>query len=427
MSDGYDLAKGLVSKLLETKDIRSVLRHRHVMEYLETREDADTREVLEYILDRYQKRGRVPSLTIVKNRFPDFEPEDTDDSIEEVLGQLKDRRVYADIQSAMATVAEESDGDPLAGLEYLKTVAGELSIKYASEEVLSVQEAAEGVWTTYKQFESAEGMLGLPWLWPRVNKATKGMRPKDFDVIYGDPATMKTWLVLACADHIVSTTDAKVFLCSGEMGKEAMLLRLAAYRAKVDYERFLEGALTTKEKKRLRRAVDELKSPDLGFYIDEIESTGMSALTEIRAKVQDFGCTSLMMDSFADLSDSPKWEDMWMFTRGIKMMVKSMAIHALGTHHTNRDRKKKDNEGGGASDVALGDALIRRVSGMFRLIRTPQDVDNEEILIASRKVREGKPFKVVINAKPAIDFSEKYVPDEDGEIGEEEDEEGITG
>jgi hypothetical protein len=218
-----------------------------------------------------------------------------------------------------------------------------------------------------------------------------------------------------------------VFVCSGEMGKETMLLRLAAYRAKLDYERFLDGALTAKEKKRLRRAVDELKSEELGFYIDEIESTGLSALTEIRAKVQDYGCTSLMMDSFADLSDSPKWEDMWMFTRGIKQMLKSMHIHGLATHHTNRDRKKKDNEGGGASDVALGDALMRRVSGIFRLIRTPQDVDNEEILVASRKVREGKPFKVVINAKPAIDFSEKYVPDSDEPDMEGGDEDGITG
>ncbi len=427
MSDGYDLAKGLVTKLLETKDVRSVLRHRHVMTYLETRDDADTREVLEYVLSRYQKKGRVPSLTLVKNRFPDFEPEDTDDSIEEVLGQLADRRIYADMQSAMATVAEAADGDPRAGLEALATIAGELSIRYASEDVMSVAEAAEGAWESYISFENAEGMLGLPWLWPRVNKATKGMRPKNFDVIYGDPGTQKTWLLLACADHIVSTTDAKVFMCSGEMGKDVMLLRLACYRARLDYERFLDGALTAKEKKRYRRAVDELKSPDLGFYIDEIESTGLSALTEIRAKVQDYGCTSLMMDSFADLSDSPKWEDMWMFTRGIKMMLKSMSISGLCTHHTNRDRKKKDNEGGGATDVALGDALLRRVDGIFRLIRTPQDVDNEEIMIVSRKVREGKPFKVVINAKPAVDFSEKYVPDEDGEIGEEEDEEGITG
>lgn len=425
----YDPERALITSVAETRDIRGPVREKVTSSFFS---DPLNRSVWDWLLQRYDAHGKVPSLNLLNTHFPKFKPEECDDEVTLVIASVKEKRLYADLQTAAQKVATAARGDVQEALNEFKREASSLAVKYGNTGTLDLSTSAAAVRKQYRKMERQKGMLGIPFPWDAMNKSTRGAQRGSYYALYGDPGTMKTWMLIYILHDMHQNHGQRPLLFVGEMPSEDIMERWAALLAGVDFGLFLDGALSAKEKKRLYRELDRIHEGD-SFIVEETDSSGSEALTEIRAKIQEHSATVVGIDGLGDLSANSEWGSWWEVNKGIKSIAKGCRVPIIGTHHTNRDNRKKSIKGQNsadqaamdASDIALGEAMFRYTDGLFRMYRTPQMEEVEEIGIISKKVRKGKPCHFTVNARPAIDFTQCRVEGEEpvfGKAGEDENE-----
>jgi translation initiation factor 1 (eIF-1/SUI1) len=152
---------------------------------------------------------------------------------------------------------------------------------------------------------------------------------------------------------------------------------------------------------------------DAALHIVELETTGDSALVEIQAKIHEYGASLVILDGLSLATDDLEWGTFGKFCKGLRMLAKRTRVPILVSHHANRDRKKHTKDSNDALDVALGDTLQRYVTLLLRIVREPKQEEDQEVIVTSRKIREGKRCTFAVNAKPAYNFDQKYTDLED--------------
>jgi replicative DNA helicase len=418
----YDPERALLTRVVDTRDIRKVINGKVTAEFFG---DPDNREVFEWLTGRFDKFGKVPSLQLLQDHFPDFKAEEVEDDVELIVESVREKKLYADLQVAVKKIATEARGDVFEALQTLKQEASNLSVSYSGVGTLDLTKSAGAMRKKYRALKKGQGMLGVPFPWPRMNRATRGMKKGGFTAFYGDPGTMKTWLLL----YVLFTAwkaGHKVILFTQEMPAEDMMMRFAAMMACVSYDDFQNGKLSVKEEKRFELELSRLEEGD-SFIVEELDSTGSAGLTEVQAKIQEHDAAVAGIDGLGDMCSNSEWGSWWEICKGVKGIARRNKIHIVGVHHTNRtkkDKPKKYNaeEDEDASDVALGEALFRYTDSLFHIVRTPQHKDHEELAFRSKKVREGKPCTFTTHAIPVLDFSEKRSDEEDqAEFDKDED------
>jgi len=419
-----DAEKALITRIVETRSIREVLTSKVVSSMFT---DPGNRDVYDWVLARYDRYGRVPSAKLLASTFPDYElEEDVQDDFSLLVASVKEKRLYTDLQLSVKEIATSARGNPHDALEVLKRCASDLAVKFSETGTLDLSKSKESVLKDYRTLCRRKGMLGVPWPWPRMNRSTRGIQRSSYYAIYGDPGTMKTFLLVYIAAYAHKNHDQRVLFITQEMPAEDIRERWAVIRAGIDYEDFQDGRLSKKELRRLEQELD-LAAEEESFIVEELDTNGKTAITTIQALAQEHHASLVCIDGLGDLSSNAEWGSWWEVNRGIKGMAKKLRVPVVGTHHTNRDKRKKPKKydptaDEDASDIALGEALFRYADGLFHVIRTPQHKENEELSIKSKKVRKGKACWFTINARPCQDFSQKREDDAEEFVADDEDE-----
>lgn len=425
----FNRERALITKIVEDGDMHSVAKAHVTEEFFAVPE---MREVFSWLTSQYERFGRVPSMDVLKDEFIDFDPEHVSDDMELLIHRVKGRKLYADLQAMMTKATQLSREDPEKALESMYDAVSRLSIEHSSTEDIDVSKAADDVWQAYLEAKELKGVLGLPYPWERVNKATRGIQPAQFVAIYGPSGVMKTWLLIYISYFVAVQTKKPVIFVTFEMPAEDILHRLAAIHAGLDYEEFQDGGLSRHDEKKFRKSLKRMRR--LPFYIVELEETGQAAIVSLQAKIEEYNAALLCIDGLSFLVEDNEWGSFSDITKGLKAFAKSKKRNPnrtpiLATHHANRNRKKTAAKSVETDDVALGDTLHRFCDVLFRLDRQQEHVENEEIVLVSKKVRNGKGVSITVNAKPAYDFAQKFVDDATGggsKDGDSEDEGSIV-
>lgn len=401
----FDLESSLITKILEDSDIRSVLRNKVTPEFFA---DEDLRDIYHWLCEKYQRRGKVPSLKLLQREFPDFEPVESDDDLLMLVDEVKQAKLYEDLAVALKEITDETKEDPALGFEKLRQKAGELSIIHSAHDDEDITKCTQEIMDEYEQLESGDGPVGIPYPWPYANKLTLGMQPGELIAFYARPKSLKTWLTLVIANNLHENFGWVPVYFSCEMPLKLIRRRLAALRAKVDYTVYREGRMTEVEKKAFRKSLEDLReSPP--FMICKIKTRGQAALTEIKAKCEEYGADVAIVDGFYYLMTETNSNNFRVVTQGMKSIAESLQIPVLGSTQANRDGEK--SKGDRADDVAFGDSLTQDCDQLFRIVRDPVHVERNEIMLTMPALREAKGGSFIINALPAYDFSEKHVLD----------------
>jgi hypothetical protein len=404
----YDPEKALLAKLIEEKDL-------HVSQTRGLLSGKESVELYDWLVDKFETHGKVPSIDLVREHFPSFSDEDTEDSFEALLDTIREKKLYAELQQTIKRVASEAKISAKDGLESLKEEASKLSVDFSNGGIVDAIQSGAYVLRYYKHLKKKKGLLGISWPWPALNQSTRGIRPGSFNVLYGSAGVMKTWLLIYIAEYAHLQGYVPLFFTQ-EMPIEDIQVRHAALRSKINYNDFQSGALSAVEEKRFIQTVKEMKD-DPPFLITELESTGKSAITEIRSKAKDSRANLILIDGLSFVPGSIKWDAFADACMGLKTLSRKSRIPIVASHHASKDRKGVKAQGDNdALDVALGDTLSRNVDNLFRLFCTMQDRNNKEIGIFTRKVREGLLKNFYINAIVSSDFSQKYTVNEDNEM-----------
>lgn len=121
-----------------------------------------------------------------------------------------------------------------------------------------------------KQIEDTQlrgdGISGVETGFSSIDKVTHGWHNSDMIIIGGRPAMGKTALIVSFAENMAKI-GKKVLICSLEMAKEQLCMRLMSMNSGVDHEDLISGNMTTEKWKLLEDAI--AKFDNMGLYIDD--------------------------------------------------------------------------------------------------------------------------------------------------------------
>ena len=400
------------------------------------------------------REARYPSLGIIRNRFTNLELPDPDpgDDLRALVHETVMMKTKADLRriaTDLQTISMNSDNphDALPGiLGSLKklTDAGQRS------KHLSLSGSFNEILENYDY--GAILPNGIPWPWPALNDATKGMQRKEFVVLAGRPKSRKTFVALCVATYAMKHHHARVLVFTPEMPRMQIMLRIVSFLSGIHYAEFknsklddaehlmlLESAKSyaklTRENEhdyhlRLKR---DLHLPSgIMPSIDVVESTGKT-VSWMEAQIEMYRPDIVICDSFyrqapenTKKSDAD-WKAMTAISRSLKDLAMTTNTCIIGTHQMNRGA---EGQIGTLSNMALADAIGQDADVIFRIItQTVQGMGRSAIIVlGGREV----PFDgIFINNEPCYDYSQvgvitskqtivKWLKEDDNAAAEEE-------
>jgi replicative DNA helicase len=402
--------RALITKVIETGDLLQVIKGRVEPTYIA---DPDNREVFRYLLKTYQKFGKTPSAQALLDEFPQFGLVDADDDLSILIDGVKRRKLYEDIQSALGDISAETRADPRDGLETLKRLSMELSARHSETRGLEVTQSVDGLREQLRLIKESGGVLGTPWPWQKMTKITKGVRDGQYIGFYGPTGTFKTFLLIFIANWLHEEYGHIPTFFTKEMPAEDILFRLAAIRAKVDFDKLQDGLLDDESERRMAKTLDELEEAP-PFYIHEIQSQGMAAVAEIKAITQEQKSTITFLDGVYFLAEGAEWQNFATVNTGIRDMTVSTKVSCISSNQANSERAK----GRETNDVGYGKSWVQALDVAVRVSYDPIHQDRGQMQLRVKKVRNGRPGAFMIGALPCYDFAEKgWVDGSDAENG----------
>lgn len=375
--------------------------------------------------------ARYPSMSVVRQRFkktaielPDPDPGDTVEALtyETVLEKIK-----ADIREASAEMEliAQSSSDPIGDMGPILAKMKRATEVGKRSNHTSLAKGMQAVTEDY-----AYGTLlpeGLPWPWPSLQAATKGLQQKEVVILCGRPKSRKTFTALHVLVNGVKNHNAKGLIFTPEMPPRQCLLRVVADFCGLRYTEFKDGKMNDAEEARLFEAAGlygQLDGEDDEGYewrmrdifmtgqaptIDIIQSTGRDTAW-LRSQIDIYGPDITLFDSFyrqhanggKKYDNNGDWKAITAVSRDIKDMTMDTGTRTIATHQLNRGAEKSV---GDLSNMALADAVGQDADMIIRVVTGKHEGQDRSALVFLG-AREIKFDGVMINNVPSIDFSE---------------------
>jgi hypothetical protein len=414
----------LISNIIRDNDISGLRRSGFNAAYLQTEE---AREIFRWISDAFtdvNTGGSVPSLARVRRYFPEFDYCPSRDSIEALAKEVLDNNVKAGIRASVEEIDKLLDEgeDPQVILGAYLPQLRELSLQGSDSKHLLMSTAASKLREDYDRMQQADGITGLPFPWAPLNKATAGMQPEDFIVIYARPKQMKTWVALAIACHAYQS-GYRVLVYSKEMSDNILARRAASIIAQVDYEEAKSGTLSPADEELYFNTLEGLgdweKSAAVGgkkaamtFLSDRKLSSGTKGATVdiLAAEAERFGADLIVVDGFYLMRDgrtnqrSREWKQVSNISSDLKGMAQSLAVPVIGTTQANRSASKTDGQD--TDEVGYADAIGQDTDLLMRVFKAMDLATGKpKIMFTFPGTRDAVLNPFVINAWPGKNFS----------------------
>lgn len=393
----------------------------------------DTGKILYNFITGYKRStggaALYPSLNTVRSRFkkielPDPDPGDRIDNLTYETTLLKMRQDFRDASAELQIIADSSDNPVEEALPILNRLRRGTEVTQKT----SLSSLAGDINDVLSQYHCGEiQSAGVPWPWPLMTKATRGIHRQEWVVIAGRPKSRKTFTALHVGVQAMQQSHARVLVFSPEMPTRQILLRCVADLCKLRYSEFKDGALNEAEEMRLLEAA-ELYGTVAGedeeshwrprrdlFGLPEgacpslvvLKSTSRD-LAWIEAQIDQYRPDIFIADSFyrhrpeQGNKNEADWKVVSYLSRGFKDMTMDKNVAGIGTHQLNRPAEKAI---GDLSNMGLADAVGQDADLVLRVITGKFEGEDRSALVVlgGREV----PFDgILINNKPSYDFSE---------------------
>jgi replicative DNA helicase len=414
----------LISNIVRDGDLSTLRRSGFNAAFLQTEEG---REMFRWLSDAFtdvHTGGVVPSLDRVRRHFPEFDYCPSRDPIDALAKEVIDNNVKAGIRASV----EEIDGlldegeDPQVILGAYLPQLRELSMQGSDSKHLLMSTAALGMREDYDRMQEAGGITGLPFPWAPLNKATAGMQPEDFIVIYARPKQMKTWVAIAIACHAY-LCGYRVLVYSKEMSDRILARRAASIIAEIDYEELKSGQLSAADEKKFFNTLEGLsdwekatsgggRKAAMTFLSDRKLSSGSKGATVdiLSAEAERFGADLIIVDGFYLMRDgrtnqrSREWKQVSNISSDLKNMAQTLAVPVIGTTQANRGASK--TSGDDTDEVGYADAIGQDTDLLMRVFKARNLATGKpKLMFTFPGTRDAVLNPFVINAHPGKDFS----------------------
>lgn len=363
-------------------------------------------------------KGAVLDPAVLQKWFKDLVLYDMPGSTTEALCyEIRRARIISESQSIFNRYTQAVSipvGDPTGALAAAHSELGHL-ISLGTQKNSDIT-LSQGLTSLVNRIELAKqgvNFAKMEWPWEPLQKATFGLQPDDYIILYGRPKSMKTWvlcyLIAWAFDH-----GKKVVVYTKEMTPDNIYQRTLACILKLAYDELREATaaggqpLSPEAELRLFELMEIVNSDaqfsDLLTVLSGRDiAAGGDTVSWLDSKIDKYKPDIMFIDGLYLLSDTKKSSSDHVRVMNISRDVRSMILHrgvpVIASMQANR--KAAAHGDANLDEIAYSDALAQDATIATRVIN---DKNSPTISLVIGGSREFKLHGIRINGVPARDF-----------------------
>ena len=410
----FDVERGFISKLLQTKDM-SVVKDRGIKTDFFT---GDNRSAYDYIFSVFMSTGEVPTIRAFQRQFPRYKLDTFDSEVgteenmifwcDEIRKKVR-HNYLADMVEKVASDLQDYDAEDA----YKKI---KKSIAYIESEItentdVDITQDTQSRKDAYLEKKKNRGMQGASTGFKTLDYLTKGLKDSTLTTIIANTGVGKTWLeVIMGASQQLS--NYRVLQAVTEMSEDIMRDRYEAvlfsmcYGIHFNYNDFKCGRLDPRTEKRFFEFLEN----DLPNFepLHIVTATGVMGLS---ADIEKYNPDIIYVDSAYLMEDDQGAKDDWLrvahITRDLKKLAKRCKKPII--INTQADKNTSKKTGPEIESIMYTQAIGQDSDDVWALFRDAVMFQDHEMGLKILKQREGTLGKIMLNWDfYSMNFSEIY-------------------
>ncbi len=414
----FDVEKGFISKLLQTKDISTVKDSQIKLNYF----SGEAKLAYKFIYDTLMSTGEVPTVRAFRRKFPKFSLETVEIDDEEVVGTEENLKFWCDELRAKVkhnTLADSLD-EVVSSLQDFKTEEAynllKKTISFIESEVTETSDVdltqnTEDRIAAYLERKENRGMRGIATGFKHLDYLLKGLEKETLTTVIANTGVGKTWLEIVIGANC-QLQNCRVLQFVTEMSEEIMRDRYEAvlfakcYKT-LNYNDFKSGRLPPE----VEEQYFEFLREDLPNFEPLIIVTATGVMG-VSAAIDKYKPDIVMIDSAYLMEDDQGAKDDWLrvahITRDLKKLAKRAKVPIL--INTQADKNTSKKTGPELGSIMYTQAIGQDSDNVLALYRDEVMINDREMGIKILKQREGTLGKLTMNWDfDTMNFSEIYL------------------
>ncbi len=406
MSKKYNIERGLISKLLETKDITTI-KDLQIKPFFFK---GDNRKAFKFIHDCYLKTGEVPTIRVFKNKFKGYDLDTyinennqevigTEESIRHWCNEVRNKVKYNKIVDATGDIVTKLDElDTEGAYALMKKTVLYVESEVIETSAIDITKETEERKRVYLERKEKQGMIGIPTGFDKLDFILKGLQDKQLITLIAKTGVGKTWLECIIGAN-AQLNNYKVLHFTTEMSEEQLRDRyeailIGATMGEFNYGKFKSGMLEKEEEEKYFTFLDEV-APKLENLIIE-SATGVSSIT---AKIDQYDPDLILIDGAYLMEDEQGAKDDWLrvahITRDLKAVAKNRKKPIFINSQADSTTSKKT--GPELENIGFSKAIGHDSDVVLSLFQDELMREDREMKLKVLKQREGVLGSVMLN------------------------------
>lgn len=292
---------------------------------------------------------------------------------------------------SMAYAGDTPAGDVIDRAERLML---DLSRQHAVGDGMGARDLVrEGRVTIERRVQERKYITGVTTGFTKFDYLTRGLQPGDVAIVGGRSSMGKTAVVVQMALHLASLGTLPFY--SLEMDREAILMRMVAAHARVNYHALLTGHLSVEDQARVSEALAYIEQ--LGLVVDDTASIAPAVLrSRTRRLAAKSGNLVGVIVDYLGLMDASGYKAenrqlaLTYVSRDIKALAKELKVPIIALSQLSRAPEQRSDKRPQLSDLRESGSLEQDADLVVLVYRPgyydPKDVSGlTELIVAKQR------------------------------------------
>ncbi len=247
----------ILNKVIETQDISFIRKNGLTVDYF-TGYEAE----FEFIIQHFEKYGKVPDKVTFLDKFKDFQPIEVTETDKYLLDTLNEEHLYYKSVEVVQKVAELLKSNSNDAVEYLHAQLPELQISNSIEGVDIISEAEQRL-EIYKEKKNSENPWYIATGFEELDDVLHGWaKGEELVVFFARTGQGKSWVLAKTLEHAWNMGN-RVGYISPEMSATKIGYRFDTLFKHFSNKNLVRGA----EEPEYEKYIEELKKQKIPFIV----------------------------------------------------------------------------------------------------------------------------------------------------------------
>lgn len=366
--------------MIQLQAINNILNSNNIEDYLnaniEKRHLLGYESEFEYIVDHFNRYGKVPDLATFLTKFPDTEIIDVLEPTEYIIHNLKEDYLYEQGVKLFTEAAKMLEQNSYEGLRHIALQAEQLLNNTEDEEAVNINNMVQEKKQEVINKMNHQGLIGISSGLPELDEITGGWLPgEELVTIVGRVNQGKSWLLQKFLTE-ANRQGKRVLLYSGEMSWLQVAYRNDTLMSNFSNRQLMRGTISQADFDKYVEYLEQQKE-QAPFIVVTPKHLGNRYLTVSMLKVliKKYKPDIVGIDQLSLMEDERKAGqkrlELANITAGLFNLSEQFHIPILADAQANRNTAKTENpENPGLADIAEADAIGQNSSRMISLVQT---------------------------------------------------------